>query len=290
MQSDLGRNLLSGVALIGLLISSAHAETTDHAEHKTHPHRATHASHARTTAPTHRAPAPRKHTEVKSGSESMTVHVRRRGSHSAVEVVSRETMDHFVAGTSPMQILALTTPGANFASDDAFGLDTVANTLYVRGFNQTQLGVSLDGIPMGGQGFHNWNGLGVDQMEIQENISSLTMSQGAGALDTPSAQTLGGAITFTSADPSDKAGGQISQLFGSYNGFRTFGRVDSGKLNASGTKFYAAYARTDQDLWKGYGDQQEQQANSNWSSPSVTAARSRLSSTTRISSSTTTSA
>ncbi|EHH67993.1 TonB-dependent receptor domain-containing protein [Gluconobacter morbifer] len=191
----------------------------------------------------------------------MTIHVHRRGGHSAVEVVSRQTMDHFVAGTSPMQILALTTPGANFASDDAFGLDTVANTLYVRGFNQTQLGVSMDGIPMGGQGFHNWNGLGVDQMEIQENISSLTMSQGAGALDTPSAQTLGGAITFATDDPLDKAGGRVSQLFGSYNAFRTFGRVDSGVLNHTGTKFYAAYARTDQNNWKGYGDQQEQQAN-----------------------------
>ena len=255
VQSALGRYLLSGVALIGLLVSPTRAASTTH---KTHPH---HANHAKTTTPAHRALPAHKHATVASGTEDMTVHAQRRGSHSAVEVVTRETMDHFVAGTSPMQILALTTPGANFASDDAFGLDTVANTLYVRGFNQTQLGVSLDGIPMGGQGFHNWNGLGVDQMEIQENITSLTMSQGAGALDTPSAQTLGGAITFTTADPSDKAGGQISQLFGSYNGFRTFGRVDSGKLNSSGTKFYAAYARTDQDLWKGYGDQQEQQAN-----------------------------
>ncbi|GEN59734.1 ligand-gated channel [Acetobacter nitrogenifigens DSM 23921 = NBRC 105050] len=176
-------------------------------------------------------------------------------------MVSRQTMDHFVAGTSPMQILSLTTPGANFASDDAFGLDTVANTLYVRGFNQSQLGVALDGIPMGGQGFHNWNGLGVDQMEIQENVMSMSMSQGAGALDVPSAQTLGGAITFTSSDPEDKAGGRVSQTFGSYHAFRTFARVDSGVLNSSGTKFYAAYARTAQDLWKGYGDQQEHQAN-----------------------------
>ena len=210
---------------------------------------------------THPATTKHRHTEPHSADESMTVRVARTGSHGAVQAVSRETMDHFVSGTSPMQILALTTPGANFASDDAFGLDTVANTLYVRGFNQTQLGVSLDGIPMGGQGFHNWNGLGVDQMEIQENISGMQMSQGAGALDVPSAQTLGGAITFDTSDPLNKAGGQISQLFGSNNGFRTFARVDSGVLNSSGTKFYAAYARTAQDLWKGYGDQQEQQAN-----------------------------
>lgn len=149
VQSALGRYLLSGVALIGLLVSPTRAASTTH---KTHPH---HANHAKTTTPAHRALPAHKHATVASGTEDMTVHAQRRGSHSAVEVVTRETMDHFVAGTSPMQILALTTPGANFASDDAFGLDTVANTLYVRGFNQTQLGVSLDGIPMGGQGFHN---------------------------------------------------------------------------------------------------------------------------------------
>ncbi|WP_394367516.1 TonB-dependent receptor family protein [Ameyamaea chiangmaiensis] len=196
-----------------------------------------------------------------SPDEAVDVIAHRTRSHGAVEVVTRETMDHFVAGTSPMQVLALTTPGANFASDDAFGLDNVANTLYVRGFNQSQLGMAVDGIPMGGQGFHNWNGLSIDQIAIQENLSGMTMSQGAGALDVPSAQTLGGALTFTTADPLDKAGGRISQLFGSNNGFRTFARVDSGVLNPTGTKFYASYARTAQDLWKGYGDQQEHQAN-----------------------------
>ncbi|MGI4957686.1 MAG: TonB-dependent receptor domain-containing protein [Janthinobacterium lividum] len=182
-------------------------------------------------------------------------------SHNAVEMVTRRTMDHFVAGTSPMQILALTTPGASFGSDDALGLDTVADTFYLRGFNQTQLGVTMDGIPMGGQGFHNWNGLGVDQMEIQENIAGISVSQGAGALDTPSAQTLGGAISFTTSDPADKAGGKIGQTFGSYDLFRTMARADSGILNQTGTKFFAAYARTAQDNWKGFGDQNEEQAN-----------------------------
>lgn len=148
----------------------------------------------------------RRDVEARSG-EAMVISAHRIASHGATEMVTRQTMDHFTAGTSPMQILALTTPGANFASDDAFGLDTVANTLYIRGFNQSQLGVSMDGIPMGTQGFHNWNGLGVDQMAIQENIAGMTLTQGAGAVEMPSAQTLGGAITFTTDDPQDKAGG-----------------------------------------------------------------------------------
>ena len=216
------------------------------------------ATHTTTHAHTAQAPTP---ITSHAAPETLKVSVGRVHTHNAVQAVSREQMDHFVEGTSPNQILALTTPGASFQSDDAFGLDTVANTLYVRGFNQTQLGETLDGIPMGGQGFHNWNGLSVDQMEIQENVAGMTMSQGAGALDTPSAQTLGGALTYTTSDPKDKAGGRVGQTFGSYNAFRTFGRVDSGVLNSTGTKFYASFARTDQDKWKGYGDQQEMQAN-----------------------------
>ncbi|WP_277877247.1 TonB-dependent receptor domain-containing protein [Acetobacter musti] len=208
--------------------------------------------------PAHRRPAS---MDASGDAEDVSATGHRHISHGVSQVVSRATMDHFVTGTNPMQILAQSVPGVSFQSSDALGLDSVASTLYMRGFNQTQLGVSLDGIPMGAQGFHNWYGLNVDQMAIQDTISSITASQGAGALSTPSTQTLGGSITFTTADPEDRAGGQVSQMFGSNHMFRTYGRVDSGVLNPSGTKFYAAYARTDQNLWKGYGDQEEQQAN-----------------------------
>ncbi|WP_175576251.1 TonB-dependent receptor domain-containing protein [Novacetimonas hansenii] len=266
------RPLLAGSAFVWLLSVGSTAvaatqggattpsSTTAHRLHRTNATQAA-STHAGRVSPA-RAQATARSTAVPhSAPETLQVSVGRVHSHGAVQAVTREQMDHFVEGTSPNQILALTTPGVNFASDDAFGLDTVANTLYVRGFNQTQLGETLDGIPMGGQGFHNWNGLSVDQMEIQEDVAGMTVSQGAGALDTPSAQTLGGALTYTTSDPSLKAGGRVGQTFGSYNAFRTFGRVDSGVLNSTGTRFYAAYARTDQDMWKGFGDQQEQQAN-----------------------------
>ncbi len=210
------------------------SSTTAHRLHRTNAPQAA-STHAGRVSPA-RAQATARSTAVPhSAPETLQVSVGRVHSHGAVQAVTREQMDHFVEGTSPNQILALTTPGVNFASDDAFGLDTVANTLYVRGFNQTQLGETLDGIPMGGQGFHNWNGLSVDQMEIQEDVAGMTVSQGAGALDTPSAQTLGGALTYTTSDPSLKAGGRVGQTFGSYNAFRTFGRVDSGVLNSTGT-------------------------------------------------------
>ncbi|MFT9017873.1 MAG: TonB-dependent receptor [Acetobacter malorum] len=211
----------------------------------------------------HHSPSvPRTPRAVRSAAgEEVQVTSNHAHSVGAKVVISRAVIDHFTSGSSPLQVLAATAPGVSFGSSDALGMDTAASTFYVRGFNQSQLGGTIDGIPMGGFGFHNWYGLNIDQIEIQDNIQSMSVSQGGGAVDMPSGQTLGGALTFQSSDPKDKAGGKISQSFGSYNGFRTFARVDSGILNETGTKFYASYARTAQNLWKGYGDQRENQAN-----------------------------
>ncbi|WP_239021164.1 TonB-dependent receptor domain-containing protein [Novacetimonas hansenii] len=227
-----------------------------------------------TTATTHRVAArgavkgaPRtahaataQHQLASKTPESLTVSATRVRSHGSEVAVTRQVMDRFVEGTNPMQVLAQTTPGANFTSTDAFGLDTYANTFYVRGFTQMQIGATLDGMPMGTQGFANSNGVSITQAMIQDDIGGMTMSQGAGALDSFSTQNLGGAMTYVTSDPKDKAGGKVSQTFGSYNAFRTYGRVDSGVLNSTGTKFYASFARTDTNLWKGQGYQDELQA------------------------------
>lgn len=199
--------------------------------------------------------------------ETIQVSASRFRSHGSEAMVTRRVMDQFVSGTSPLKILSATTPGVTFASDDAFGLDTAANTLYIRGFNQSQIAGTLDGIPMGDQGFLQYNGLGVDQAAIQDNIVAMSVSQGGGAVDIPSAQNLGGAIQFHTSDPDDRMGGRVSQMFGSNNAVRTFVRLDSGKLNSSGTKFFVSMARTDNDKWKGYGSQLEQQVNAKLEQP-----------------------
>ncbi|WP_246285491.1 TonB-dependent receptor [Nguyenibacter vanlangensis] len=199
--------------------------------------------------------------------ETIQVSASRFRSHGAEAMVTRRVMDQFVSGTSPLKILSATTPGVTFASDDAFGLDTAANTLYIRGFDQSQIAGTLDGIPMGDQGFLQYNGLSVDQAAIQDNIVAMSVSQGGGAVDVPSLQNLGGAIQFHTADPDDRMGGRATQMFGSNNAVRTFVRLDSGKLNASGTKFFVSMARTDNDKWKGYGSQLEEQVNAKLEQP-----------------------
>ncbi|MBB2205529.1 TonB-dependent receptor [Gluconacetobacter takamatsuzukensis] len=251
-----GSSLLCSTALFGTAMADPrprHAAPAQQGTGRATPGKAAPARATQRPQPARRAPA--------ASNEDVNVTASRNISRGANVVVGRRMMDQFTAGSSPLKILALTAPGVSFGSSDALGLDTAASTFYVRGFNQSQLGGTIDNIPMGGFGFHNWSGLNIDQIEIQENLQSMSVSQGAGAVDMPSGQTLGGALTFTSSDPKDRAGGRIDQSFGSYNGFRTYARADSGILNSTGTKFYVSFARTAQDLWKGYGDQREEQAN-----------------------------
>ncbi|GBD56831.1 TonB-dependent receptor [Gluconobacter wancherniae NBRC 103581] len=238
--------LLLFTSYLGLLAetSPAHAAVNRHTKPK--PHAAKHA-----------ASVPQK----PSTPESVSVTASRLTSHGMEQTITRKTMDAFVPGTSPLQVLSATTPGVSFASDDPFGMDTWANTFYIRGYTQSQIGITLDGIPLGDGQFINASGLDINQAVIQDNIGHVDMSQGGGALDVNSITNLGGALQYYTADPRDKMGGDISQTFGSNSTYRTFAKFESGILNHTGTKFSASYARTDAGKWKGVGDQFEQQAN-----------------------------
>ncbi|WP_291366417.1 TonB-dependent receptor [Acetobacter sp. UBA5411] len=174
--------------------------------------------------------------------------------------LGKKVMEQQVPGTNPLKVLAQL-PGVQFQSDDPQGLDTYSVQLYMHGFVQNEIGMSLDGIPLGEPTFRNYNGLNPLQAISAENVERLDVTQSAGAESTPSTNNLGGSINYISTDPRDKAGGQVAQTFGSNAMYHSFFRVDSGKLNDSGTKFFASYMRNDTDKWKGGGDQFMQQVN-----------------------------
>lgn len=150
-------------------------------------------------------------------------------------------------------------PGVSFSSTDPFGIDSFGANLYVRGFFMNQLGVTVDGVPLNDQTYQSVSGMSLASSIIPDDIQSMRMSQGAGSVELPSTNTLGGTIQIGSSDPSEKRGGKVSQSFGSYNSYRTYVRLDSGKLNDTGTRFYTSYARTDEGMWMGKGDQFMQQ-------------------------------
>ncbi|OAG77504.1 TonB-dependent receptor [Acetobacter malorum] len=257
--------LLSSIALFAIERPALAAETTP--QHKHAPRHAqpvsAHKPAAAQTAPktATKAPASRhsKPADLESrGTESVSVTGRQLTGRDAEQAVTKAIMRQFVPGTSPYKMLDRM-PGVSFSSTDPFGIDSFGANLYVRGFFMNQLGVTVDGVPLNDQTYQSINGMSLASSIIPDDIQSMRMSQGAGSVELPSTNTLGGTIQIGSSDPSEKRGGKVSQSFGSYNSYRTYVRLDSGKLNDTGTRFYTSYARTDEGMWMGKGDQFMQQ-------------------------------
>jgi iron complex outermembrane receptor protein len=155
-------------------------------------------------------------------------------------------------GTSPIKSLEQL-PSVNFQAADPYGSYEWAVRISVRGFNQNQLGFTLDDMPLGDMSYGNWNGLHISRAITDENIGRVVLSQGTGALETASSSNLGGTIQFYSADPSDKRSVTLNQTFGSFNAMRTYARFESGLLPGH-TKFYLTGAYQLSDKWRGHGD------------------------------------
>jgi len=190
-----------------------------------------------------------------------------KGATRETQTLTREQFDQAAPGTNPLEVLGQL-PGVSFNSTDPLALDPYSANIYMRGFTQDQLGFTLDGVPLGaqgygssGQGYGNIGGININSAIISENIARVNVSQGAGAVDVPSASNLGGVVQFLSLDPSERADATVSQAFGTHQAFRTFARIDSGSLDDSGTRFFVSYGRTDENKWKGAGSMFQEQVN-----------------------------
>jgi iron complex outermembrane receptor protein len=188
-----------------------------------------------------------------TNTESITVTAT--GEDRSEQSIDQAAMIESAPGTSPIEVLSHL-PSVEVTGADPFGAYEWAVRISVRGFNQNQLGFTLDDVPLGDMTYGNLNGLHISRALIDENMGHTTLSQGTGALDTASNSNLGGTVQFGSVDPSDKRGLLVNQSFGSWNASRTFLRVDSGLLPA-GTKFYASAVYQTSDKWKGDGQIQQ---------------------------------
>src|SRR5471032_460045 len=188
------------------------------------------------------------------------VEVTGQGQSRQVQNITRADLQKAIPGTSPLLTLEKL-PGVSFQSADPFGAYEWSTRFSIRGFNQNQLGFTLDGVQLGDMSYGNNNGLHISRAISSENIGRVAVSQGAGALSTASTSNLGGTVQFYTLDPSDTMGVTASQTLGSDSTSRTFVRVDSGLLS-TGTKFYLSGTRMRADKWKGDGPQDQDQFNS----------------------------
>lgn len=183
-----------------------------------------------------------------------------RGETRQLQGVEAAQIEYLPAGTSPLKALEKL-PGVNFQSADPYGAYEWSTRIVVRGFNQNQLGFTLDGVPLGDMSYGNHNGLHISRAIPTENVGRVLLSQGAGALATTSSNNLGGTIEFFSVDPAREFDGRLELTGGSDSARRIFGRIESGELGGAGTRFYLSAIDGTTEKWKGAGDQDQRMAN-----------------------------
>jgi iron complex outermembrane receptor protein len=167
-----------------------------------------------------------------------------------VQRVTPKSLTVLPPGTSLQKVLNYL-PGVNAQSVDAMGLNEQSMTMSLRGFSSTQLGYTLDGMPLGDSSYNNYNGLSISRALIPENFGGAELAEGIGNLGTPSTSDLGGTVAYTSNNPDKTMGGRVTQTMGSDMTHRTYARFDTGDYH--GFSMYLSGARTSQDLWNNQG-------------------------------------
>lgn len=183
-----------------------------------------------------------------------------RGVTRQQQSLGSEQIAYLPAGTSPLKAIEKL-PGVNFQAADPFGAYEWSTRIVVRGFNQNQMGFTLDGVPLGDMSYGNHNGLHISRAVPSELVGRVALSQGAGALGTASTSNLGGTIEFSSADPADAFGARIEGTGGSDRTRRYVGVIDTGGLGDGGPRAYLAVVDSVTDKWKGSGEQQQRMYN-----------------------------
>jgi iron complex outermembrane receptor protein len=203
--------------------------------------------------------APAFAAETVATAEVDAVIVMGQGQSRQVQTVKTEQLLLEAAGTSPLKAIDKL-PGVTFQSADAFGAYEWSARVSIRGFNQNQLGFTLDGVPLGDMSYGNHNGLHISRAIASEDIGRVELAQGAGALGVASTSNLGGTLQFFSRDPSETFGGQANATAGVDKMHRLFGRLDSGAIDSlGGLRGYVSIADQNSDKWKGGGEQKQRQ-------------------------------
>lgn len=189
--------------------------------------------------------------------EAAEIIVIGRGETRQVQEISQADIAPLTAGTTALKALEKL-PSVNFQSADAFGAYEWSQRITVRGFDQSRLGFTLDGVPLGNQNYGNVNGLHTNRAISPENVGVIRLTQGAGSVGTQATNNLGGTIELATREPSKEFGFDGNATYGSDTTIRGFARIDTGGETA---RAFLSYGYLTTDKWKGFGAQRQHVVN-----------------------------
>ncbi len=181
-----------------------------------------------------------------ASSEADAIVVIGSGETRSVSTMVPSNLDVLPPGTSIQKALNYL-PGVSAQSIDALGVNEQSLSLQVRGFNTTHLGYTLDGMPLGDGAYNNYNGLTISRALTSENLGRADLATGIAGLGIASTSNLGGALIYTSSDPSKDMGLRANGTIGSESSKRAFARFDTGEHG--GFSAYVSGAYSEQDLF-----------------------------------------
>lgn len=139
-------------------------------------------------------------------------------------------------------------PGVNTFNHDGTGL--FGGGLNVRGFDATQLGFTINGVPVNDSGSYS---VFPQEYVDMENICTQQISQGNPDVESPHVGATGGSVNIVSCDPEEKRRLRVAQTIGQLSLSRTFVRIDSGRFANNMMKTFVSASHTQADKWKGSG-------------------------------------
>jgi len=141
-------------------------------------------------------------------------------------------------------------PGVSFTNNDPFG--SAGGTLFIRGFDNTRISETFDGIPLNDTGNY---ALFSNQFLDPEVIDRVAVSLGSTDVDSPTAAATGSTINFRTRLPFETFGARVQGSYGWFedgNYMRVFGVVDTGELGPWGTRAFGSASMATNDTVYGH--------------------------------------
>jgi len=171
--------------------------------------------------------------------------------YTGVEITKRGMELSGTKGTLNVYEVLSILPGVVFESSDPSNLAAENTNVRIRGIRGYLGGLTVQGIPN-----YGGNPIGPRAYVYDlENFESIAVYKGAIPADFGvGVGNRAGAIELRPAWAKEKTGIAFSQSFGSFNFYKSYVRVDTGKLHNLGSRLSAAYSYTESDKWKGPGN------------------------------------
>jgi iron complex outermembrane receptor protein len=154
-------------------------------------------------------------------------------------------------------------PGVTFTNNDAYG--SSGGSLNIRGFGGDRISLTFDGVPLNDTGNY---AIYSNQQLDPELIEQVNVNLGSTDVDSPTASAVGGTVNYRTRRPNEDFSVRVGTSAGQFDFKRVFTSVDSGNLNASGSRFYVSASKaTNDNPFNNYGKVDKQQYNASFFQP-----------------------